>query len=150
MSKQLSIGDSNRQLVETFNDVVFVDHEFDRLDEFVAPDVVQYESGELAFEGIDALQEYFEEMLETFSETELEVLELVADDHCVMYNFRMTATGADEIEVGSETIDIDGKSLTWDGFVSLEIGDRKIVEASLLSDEAGMLRQLGVLPGRAA
>lgn len=150
MSKQLSLGESNLQLVEAFNEAVFVDDELDRLDEMVAPDIVQYESGEIRYEGIDSMQQYFEEMHDPYSDIEMEVLEMVGDDERVMYNFRMNGTGADEIEIGDETIDIAGKKLSWDGFVSLEIDDGKIVKATLLSDEAGFLRQLGVLPSHAA
>lgn len=150
MSKQLSRSESNRQLVDAMNDAVFVDHEFDRLEEFVSPQIVQYRTGELTYEGIDEMQQYFEGMLETYSDVEMDVLEMVADDERVMYNFRMHGTGADEIEFDGETIDIAGEELTWDGFVSLEIDDGKIVRASLLTDETGMLRQLGVLSHHAA
>lgn len=150
MSKYLSLSESNRQLVDAMNDAVFVDHEFDRLQEFVAPDVVQYESGELTYEGIDEMEQYFEEMLETYSDVEMDVLEMVADDERVMYNFRMDAIGRDEIEFDGETIDIAGEALSWDGFVSFQFDDGKIVQVTLLTDEAGMLRQLGVLPQHAA
>lgn len=150
MSKQHSRSESNRQLVDAMNEAVFVDNEFDRLDQFVAPDVVQYQGGELSYEGIDGIEQYFEGMLETYRDTEMDVLELVADDERVMYNFRMHATGADEIEFGEETIDITGEKLSWDGFVSLAIDDGKIVEVTLLTDEAGLLRQIGVLPQHAA
>lgn len=136
--------------MEAFNEAVFVDDELDRLEEMVAPDIVQYESGEIRYEGIDSMQEYFEEMHDMYSDIEIEVLEMVGDDEHVMYNFRMNGTGADEIEIGDETIDIAGKKLSWDGFASLEIDDGKIVKAILLSDEAGFLRQLGVLPSHAA
>lgn len=150
MSKQLSIGESNVQLVEAFNDAVFVDDDLDRLDELVAPDVVQYESGEISYEGLESMQQYFQEMHDPYSDIEMEVIEMVGDDERVMYNFRMSGTGAGEIQIGDDRIDIAGKKLSWDGFVSLEIDDGKIVEATLLSDEAGFLRQLGVLPSQAA
>lgn len=142
--------DSNLQLVNDFNEAVFVDHEFDRLDEFVAEDVAQVEAGEVAFEGIDALCAYFEEMLESWENPEMDVVSMLADDDTVMYNFWMTGTAREDFEMGDRTIEAEGRELAWEGFVRLTIEDGRIVEANLLTDEAAILRQLGVIPERAA
>lgn len=142
--------DSNLQLVNDFNEAVFVDHEFDRLDEFVAEDVAQVEAGEVAFEGIDALRAYFEEMLESWENPEMDVVSILADDDTVMYNFWMTGTAREDFEMGDRTIEAEGRELAWEGFVRLTIEDGRIVEANLLTDEAAILRQLGVIPERAA
>lgn len=150
MSKQLSLTESNLELVASFNDAIFGDHDLDRLEEFVAPDVVQIEGEETTAEGIDAVRSYFAELFETFGDPELEVLETVGDAEHVMYHFRMNGTPTGDIELGGKTIDAAGTPLHWDGFVCLTIEDDRITRACLLTDQAGIYRQLGVLPDVAA
>lgn len=144
MSKQLSKPESNLKIVSEFNTVVFEDHEFDRIEEFVSPEFVQYQAGEVTAEGVDGLTEYFEEMLETYDSPEMEVVEMVADDDTVMYRFRIDATPQGEIEFDGEPIDATGTPLSWDGFVSLTVEDGWITEANLLTDGMAVYRQLGL------
>jgi predicted ester cyclase len=150
MSTQTPRSESNRRLVESFNEAVFVDNDFDRLEEYVAPDVVQIEAGEKSTEGIEALQSYFEEMLEDYEDIEMSVDSIISDDEHVMYRFGMSATARRDFEIGGEEIDARGKPLEWGGFVDLTIENDRIVEVNVLTDEAALYRQLGVLPRRSA
>lgn len=146
MSKQRSRTESNLALIETFYDVVFEQHDFERLAEFVAPEFVQVESGEVTAEGVDALADYFEGMIETYEDPTMAVLETVADEDTVVSHFRMTGTLSDDLTVDGDVVETAGEPLEWEGFVSLEIADDRIVSATLLTDEAAILGQLGVLP----
>lgn len=150
MSTNISRRESNLELVEAFNDAVFVDHDFDRLGEFVAPDVIHTEHGDVAFEGIDALQDYFETMDENYDDVSMTVEQMLADDETVLYSFRMQGTAAGAFTVGETEYDVTGSELWWDGYATLSIEDDHIVETSVLTDEAGLLRQIGALPARAA
>lgn len=150
MSKQLSKPESNLKIVSEFNDAVFEDNDLDRLDEFVSPEFVQYESGEVTAEGIDGLTEYFEGMIATYEDLTMEVFEIVADDDTVIYRFRIDAIPQGEIEFDGEWVDAESTPLSWDGFVSLTIEDGKITEANLLTDDIAVYRQLGLIPETAA
>lgn len=150
MSTQTPRSETNRRLVESFNEAVFVDHDFDRLEEYVAPNIVQFEAGEKSIEGIDGLRSYFEQMLEDYEDIDMSIESILSDDDHVMYRFGMSATARRDFEVGDEEISAAGKQLEWSGFVDLSIEDEHIVEANLLTDEAAVYRQLGVLPRRSA
>lgn len=150
VSTHISRSVSNVDLVESFNDAVFGDHDFDRLEEFVAPDIVHVEHGEVAFEGVDALRDYFGTIDESYDDVSMEVREMLADDDTVVYSFRMHGVAAGPFTVGEETYDVTGDDLWWDGYATLAIEDGRIVESSVLTDEAGLLRQIGALPPRAA
>lgn len=150
MSKHVSTSEANLELVDEFNTTIFADNDFSRLGEFIAEDARHLEGGDVQFEGIDAFRTYFEDMLADWDGLEMDVVSIVADDDRVVYNFSMNGTAVEDLTVGEETYDAAGKSFNWDGFVSLTIEDGMIVESTLLTDEASILRQLGVLPARAA
>lgn len=149
MSNQLSIIDSNLELVRDFNEAVFEAHDFDRLEEFVGGDVAHVERGETVFEGVDALREYFQGMLSTWEAPEMDVVSMVADEDTVMYEFVMRGIAREDLEMGEETIPAEGESLEWGGFVTMSIEGGRIVSTRLLTDRAAMLEQLGVIPAPA-
>lgn len=147
MSKNVSVTESSRTVVDQFNAAIFERHDVAALPEFLARDFVQYEGGEMTIDGIDEAREYFEGMLSAFPDVEMDVIETAVDENVVLQRFEIDATHDGEMILGEDRVlEPTGERLTWQGFASLRIEDGKIAETNMLTDDLALYRQLGLIP----
>lgn len=144
MSKSISISETNQRVVSEFNEAVFEHHDLDNLEEYLATDVVQYIGGN-SIRGIEANRDYFDRTLESFSDMEMEILELAATGDWVLFRFSASGTNDGVIHMDEETtLEATGEDASWEGFVSIRCEDGKIVETHMITDWYTLFDQLGL------
>lgn len=151
MSTAKPTRDVNATAIREFNAAIFDDHDLDAIEAYLSPDVVHYQAGVEVARGFDGSREYFESILTAFPDIDLTVVDLVADDDSAI--FRFEATGTHEGDLGMAggdgemaVVEPTGKRASWQGFVAGQFEDGKLVETTILSDQFGLAKQLGVIP----
>lgn len=147
MNQNISTIESNRDLVENFNDAIFGRHDIEAGIEMLSSEFVHRESGEEIARGIDGARGYFENMLTAFPDVEMDVTGTVCEDDRVVQSFEMRATNDGEMTLAEDRVlRPTGERMNWHGFVSMRIEDGEIVEADMLTDSLALYRQLGLVP----
>jgi predicted ester cyclase len=74
------------------------------------------------------------------------VEEMVAEGDAVVIRAVVSGTHAGEARIGGIRVPATGKPATWRGFVLFRIAGGKIAEEWAVTDNLGLLQQLGVTP----
>lgn len=138
-------ADQNRAVVRRFIDEVFNRGNFSVAEEVLAKDYVHYDpaTGEMG-SGIEGLEQMVGFYRQSFPDFEIRVDEqIVADDRVVE---RWTGHGTHQGTLMG--IPATGRRITAMGISIHRLVDGKIAETRTVFDTAGMLRQLGVIPGQ--
>lgn len=135
-------AEENKELVQRYFEIG-QEKDFDALDEVLSSDYTLHgvPGAKEELIGPDAIEAYFQEMLEAFPDMTSTVEEVVAEGDTVAYRGSFTATHEGEfmgIPPTGEEVNVDAT-----GFFRIE--DGKIVEGRPLMDTFGMMQQLGVV-----
>jgi steroid delta-isomerase-like uncharacterized protein len=132
--------ESNRELVQKYFDVVWINGDWDRVNEFVAPDFRNHGS----FPGmptttIEDGQRVDEEGRRAFPDIQFRIAHLAADGEWVARHWVAEATHEGDFLGRPAT----GRHVHMEGMVFSRIEDGKIAEEWRVIDTAGLLQQLG-------
>jgi len=136
-------GKKNKELVaETF--AVIEAGEFDKLDQFVAPDYVRHcqATPDVQVTSLEEFKEYLVGDLETVSDPKMVLHRMVAEDDLVA--FWATYSGIQDGPMGPYPA--TGKRLELDFAGMHRVADGKIAESWIIWDNLTGLTQLGLIP----
>jgi steroid delta-isomerase-like uncharacterized protein len=129
--------------VQAIGGEIGVTHEFQRLNEVFAEDVVDHDSGEGQLPGVEGIEQYMNGLVESSPDLKLDVDVVTGDDDYVALAYRLSGTHKGEYMGYAPT----GKHFE---VRSLQIGrfeNGKIKERWGSTDILGILNQLGLLDG---
>jgi steroid delta-isomerase-like uncharacterized protein len=130
---------TNRDLVQQYWDVVWINQEWDRVYEFVARDYRNHGSFPgMPTTSIEDGRRIDEQGRLAFPDIEYSLAHLVADDDFVARHWTAEATHQGEFLGVAAT----GRRVHMEGMVFCRIADGKIVEEWRVIDSAGLIRQL--------
>jgi predicted ester cyclase len=131
-----------KALAQRFNDEVFTQGKVEVIDELVADDYVEHQ----AFPGLEPTKEGLKQFVQlwhaAFSDIKIETLGLGADGDELWVHSRFTGTHTGDF-MG---IPATGKSVSLAMMDRVKIRDDKAIEHWGVSDDLGMMMQLGVVP----
>jgi predicted ester cyclase len=131
-----------KALAKRFNDEVFTRGNVEVIDELVADDYVEHQE----FPGLeptkDGLKQFVQLWHAAFSDINVETLSLGIDGDELWVHSRFTGTHTGDF-MG---IPATGKSVTLAMMDRVKIRDDKAIEHWGVSDDLGMMMQLGVVP----
>lgn len=129
-------------LARRFNDEILSQGKLELLDELVADDFVEHQAMPGMPEGKDALRAFTEMFRSAFPDLKVETIATTESGDEVWVHSRMTGTHKGEL-MG---IEATGKQVTVEMFDRVKARDGKAVEHWGVSDDLGMMTQLGVVP----
>ena len=129
-------------LARRFNDEVFTQGKMEVLDEIVADDFVEHQAMPDMPPDKDGLRAFTEMFRAAFPDLKVETLATAVDGDEVWIHSVMTGTHEGEFMGIAPT----GKKVTFAMFDRVKTRDGKAVEHWGVSDDLGMMTQLGVVP----
>lgn len=132
-------------LARRFNDEVLTQGKLELIDELVADDFVEHQSmpGMPGMpEGKDALRAFAEMLRGAFPDVKVETLATAVDGDELWVQSRMTGTHKGDFM----DVPATGKQVSVEMFDRLKTRDGKAVEHWGVSDDLGVMTQLGVVP----
>jgi steroid delta-isomerase-like uncharacterized protein len=136
----------NKTLMRRFYQEVVNERRLDAMDDFVAEDVIDHEVPPELPAGRDGVKAFFGAFIEAVPDLHAEVHELFGEGDYVAG--RATWTGTQEGDLPG--IPATGKRFSVDGIDIVRFVDGQAVEHWGVTDDLGMLTQLGVIPEPAA
>ena len=131
-----------KALARRFNDEVFTQGKIEVIDEIVADDYIEHQE----FPGIEPSKEGLKKFVQLFqagfSDIKIETLSMAVDGDELWVHSVFTGTHTGEFA----GIPATGKSVTLAMMDRVKTRDNKAVEHWGVSDDLGMLTQLGVVP----
>ena len=120
--------------------------ELDKIDEYIAEDVVFRSPGEETGHGLDAFKEACLVYDRAFPDWSMEIHDQIAENDKVATRYTNRATHEGELE----GIEATGKTVEISGIMIHRFEDGKVVESIQEADNAHLLAQLGVMEGPGA
>ena len=131
-----------RQMIET----VLNGRDLEAMERYVAEDFVELDPAPWQGPGRDGLRQVFFGLFESFPDMHWTIEEQIANNEKVVSRFTWTATHLGPFA----GIPATGKTLKVKGVVIDRFVDGMMVESRILSDDLGMLNQLGIVPSASA
>jgi predicted ester cyclase len=129
-------------LAQRFNDEVFTQGKIDVLDEIVADDFVEHQEFPGLAPGKEGLKQFAAMFREAFSDLKVETLGVAVDGDELWVHSLMTGTHTGEFA----GIPATNKTVSMAMMDRVKTRDGKAVEHWGVSDDIGMMTQLGVIP----
>jgi steroid delta-isomerase-like uncharacterized protein len=140
------MSDRNKQVSQKFTELFSTGDE-SLADAIMSPDIAFHgTSGDGELRGIDQFKAFLAAYRQAFPDARSTVEDQVAEGDTVVTRWR--ARGVHRGDLGG--MEPTGRGFEIDGITIERIADGKIAEVWVARDELGLLRQLGILPGRAA
>jgi steroid delta-isomerase-like uncharacterized protein len=134
--------DANLALQEKFGSAVNEDN-LGLLDDLVAPDSVDHDPAPGQVPGPEGFKAFFTEMRTAFPDLAIAVEKTVVDEDSVAFAYTLTGTHNGPFQGHEAT----GKSISVRGLQISHFEGGTLVERWGSSDELGILKQLGLMPG---
>ena len=135
---------ANKKLVESFIDELFTQGNLDAVDRYLDPKLINHDPPFLgAPDGPEGMRQASAMFHKALPDWHSEVEELFGEGDLVVERFTASGTHRGELMGVPPT----GKVLVLRGMQIFRIEDDKIVERWGRLDEAGLMRQLGLIPG---
>jgi steroid delta-isomerase-like uncharacterized protein len=134
--------EENKAIVRRIFDEFLNTGDPDAADELFAADFVNHSPGRGAAPDREGMKRFISSLRRTFPDMKLTPDDLIAEGDKV--TVRMTISGTHRGEIAG--VAATGKQVTWDAISILRFAGGKAVERWNISDELGLLRQLGVKP----
>jgi steroid delta-isomerase-like uncharacterized protein len=134
--------EENKAIVRRIFDEFLNTGDPDAADELFAADFVNHSPGRGAAPDREGMKQFITSLRRTFPDMKLTPDDLIAEGDKV--TVRMTISGTHRGEIAG--VSATGKQVAWDAISILRFADGKAVERWNISDELGLLRQLGVKP----
>jgi predicted ester cyclase len=135
-------AEKNKELARTLFQM-FEAGELSRLSEYIHEDFVGHSPGFPDAYGVEGQQEYVSVFRSAFPDLRFEILDLIAEEDCVVVHFKWSGTHQGEL-LG---IPPTGRRVLVEDMVLLRFRDGKVIESYDIQDSLDMLRQLGVEVG---
>lgn len=133
----------NKELVDAFIQELFTKGDLDAVDRYLAEDFVDHDPPfQTSARGADGLRQAAATMRQAAPDWHSEVHRLVAEDDIVVEHFTASGTHRGPLMGVPPT----GQTLVLAGINIFRVAGGRIVERWGQLDQAGLLRQLGVLP----
>ena len=132
--------ETNKAIVRRYVDQVLNEKRHDLAEEFLVDNIELHGSG-LA-PGLDIVKQWLTTFAAAFPDGHTVIEDIVAEGDRVVA--RITFNGTHEAEI--EGIPATGKKVSMPGITIFRLDNGKIAEGWLLSDNLGMMQQLGVIP----
>ena len=131
-----------KEKTRRFYEEVFNQHNADAADEFIATDAVSHATPPGMPNGLEGAKQLFRMYFVAFPDLHFSVENIIAEGDKVVARYTMSGTHKGEL-MG---IPATGKTIAITGIDILRIAEDKIIEHWGISDELGMMQQLGVIP----
>jgi steroid delta-isomerase-like uncharacterized protein len=133
--------EANKVVMRRYFDEIWNQRRLELLDELVAPEYVSYANPGLE-PGPAGLRPVFDSVLATFPDIHFSMDDMLAEGDRVVTRWTMEGTQQGEFmgRPGS------GRRVRYSGISIDRVVDGKIVEHWRVSDDLGMLQQLGIIP----
>jgi steroid delta-isomerase-like uncharacterized protein len=134
----------NKALVRRYIEEVWNERRLDRIDEFIADDIILHESPEIVgrenvTQQIVRIQSMFADLVQTIEDE-------IAERDNVVHRWSNRATHQDEL-LG---VPATGREVTFAGMSIFRLAGGKIAELWVQTDLVGLMQQIGALPVPAA
>ena len=136
-------GELNKALIRDFVEDVINRQDLAAAHHYVATDFEEQDPMPLQEQGLEGLQRWLATYFVAFPDVRWTLEDQVAEQDRVLSRFTWTGTQAGPF-LG---LPATGKQVTVSGLVLDRIVDGKLQQSRILMDTAGVLRQLGVIPG---
>ena len=136
------MSEQNALVVRQMIDRVLNGRDLAALDEFVAEDFVELDPFPGQGKGREGLREVMAGLIATFPDMQWSVQEQVSEGDKVVTRF--TWTGTHSADFGG--VPASGRTVSVKGVVIDRLRDGLLVDSRMLTDDLGMMRQLGALP----
>lgn len=136
------MSEQNALVVRQMIDRVLNGRDLAALDEFVAEDFVELDPFPGQGKGREGLREVMAGLITTFPDMQWSVQEQVSEGDKVVTRF--TWTGTHSADFGG--VPASGRTVSVKGVVIDRLRDGLLVDSRMLTDDLGMMRQLGALP----
>ncbi len=135
--------EANKALVRRFYDEVVGQGKLELIDEFMASDFVEHEEFPGLAAGRAGAKEFFAQFREAFPDLHFHVDDMIAEGDRVVARITMHGTNEGSFMGMAPT----GKEVFVKVIDIVRFADGKIVEHWGVTDQAGMMEQLGATPG---
>jgi len=136
----LSIA-TNKAIVRRYVEQVLNEQRHDLVEEFLAENIELHGSG--LPPGLEVVKQWFDRFATVFPDGYTTIADMVAEEDRVAA--RTTFDGTHQGEM--QGIPATGKSVSIPSITIFRLDNGKIAEGWLVSDDLGMMQQLGVIPG---
>jgi steroid delta-isomerase-like uncharacterized protein len=134
-------ADANKALVRRMEDEIFNKRRLDAVDEFIAPEYVLRTAAEGIANGRDAVRESIAAYLNAFPDLHISIDELVAEGDRVVGCFTFTGTHGGNLLGLPPT----GRRIAARQIAIYRISDGQVIEEWEVSDQLGLMQQLGAI-----
>ena len=138
----MTTTEDNTALIRRMEEEIFNKRHVDAIDEFISPEYALRTAPKGAPAGRDAVRESMSMYLAGFPDLHVSVDELLAVDDKVVARLTYTGTHSGELFGMSPT----QRRVAVHQFAIYRISDGKVVEEWEISDQLGLMQQLGVIP----
>lgn len=142
MTKELSVEEQNKLIVERFYEEVFNQGREEVLDEIISPDYMDYGHNPPG-QGVEGAKQDYRDATAVFSDTHYTIDELIATEDKVIARWTGTYTHSGDF-VG---IPATGKKVSLTGISIYRLANGKLVETRNAVNWMGLLQQLGAIQG---
>ena len=136
-------AEANKRIQERWGEEVANQGRVEVLDEILADDFVDHDPAPDVTPDREGLKRFFRSMHEAFPDMETEVVQMVATDDHVALRYRVRGTHRGDFMGHPPT----GRSFEVAAMQIARFEGGKVQERWGLTDQIGMLKQLGLLPG---
>ena len=134
------MSEQNKAVAQRFYEEVVAQRKLELIDELIDENFVEHEEFPGLPPGREGVREFFGMILSAFPNMEFEVGDMIAEGDLVAT--RMTMSGTQEGEFMG--MPATGKSMRVQAMEFLRLANGKVVEHWGVTDQAGMMEQLGV------
>jgi steroid delta-isomerase-like uncharacterized protein len=135
-------GEENKALVLRMEEEIFNNRNLAAIDEFIAPEYVLRTAPPGAPANREGVRDFIAMYLEAFPDLHISIDELLAGDDKVVGRFTFTGTHAG----GLMGLEPTGRRIAVRQIAMYRIEGGKVVEEWEVSDQLGLMQQLGALP----
>lgn len=134
-----------QRVAAAFN-AAFNAHDFERMRELIAEDVIFTAPGDVTLEGRDAMMEYTMGWLNAFPDGRVEVERTIISGDWVVEQYTFQGTHGETFSGPAGDIPATGRKLEGRVVDVIRIEDGKVAEVNLYFDQLDILTELGLMP----
>lgn len=131
---------NSKEFGRLYIEVIWNQSQFDRLEEFTAPDIVRHDPASGVQHGFDEYSTVVHALHAAFHPMRFTINQQVGEGDTVAHHWTVTGTHVGEFNGIAPT----GKQFTLDGISIYRVADGKLVEERTVWDALGLMKQLGV------
>jgi predicted ester cyclase len=138
------VTQANKDLIRRMEDRIFNKRDLGAIEDFISPSYVLRTAADGAPSGLDGVRGAMAAYLAGFSDLHVEVDQLLADGDKVVALLTYSGTNDGDLFGVSAT----GRRVSVRQLAVYRVADGKVVEEWEVSDQLGLMQQLGVVPAQ--